>query len=52
MTSGLAGDDPSLGGDPSLSKRQEASRDWVGHLLGRRLATSPGSSFAYGSATS
>jgi CubicO group peptidase (beta-lactamase class C family) len=52
MTSGLAGDDPSLGGDPRLSERQEASRDWVRHILGRRLATDPGSSFAYGSATS
>jgi CubicO group peptidase (beta-lactamase class C family) len=52
MTSGLAGDDPSLGGDPRISQRQGASRDWVGHILGRRLATSPGSSFAYSSATS
>jgi CubicO group peptidase (beta-lactamase class C family) len=52
MTSGLAGDDPSLGGDPRVSERQGASRDWVGHILGRRLATEPGSSFAYSSATS
>jgi CubicO group peptidase (beta-lactamase class C family) len=52
MTSGLAGDDPSLGGDPNVSQRQGASRDWVGHILGRRLATDPGSSFAYSSATS
>jgi CubicO group peptidase (beta-lactamase class C family) len=52
MTSGLAGDDPSLGGDPRVSERQGASRDWVGHILGRRLATTPGSSFAYSSATS
>ena len=52
MTSGLAGDDPSLGGDPRVSQRQGASRDWVRHILGRRLATSPGSSFAYSSATS
>ena len=52
MTSGLAGDDPSLGGDPRISQRQGASHDWVGHILGRRLATNPGSSFAYSSATS
>jgi CubicO group peptidase (beta-lactamase class C family) len=52
MTSGLAGDDPSLGGDPHISQRQGASRDWVRHILGRRLTTSPGSSFAYSSATS
>jgi len=38
MTSGLAGDDPSLGGDPRVSQRQGASRDWVRHILGRRLA--------------
>jgi CubicO group peptidase (beta-lactamase class C family) len=52
MTSGLAGDDPSLGGDPRISQRQGASRDWVRHILGRRLATNPGASFAYSSATS
>jgi CubicO group peptidase (beta-lactamase class C family) len=52
MTSGLAGDDPSLGGDPRVSERQGASRDWVRHILGRRLATNPGTSFAYSSATS
>jgi CubicO group peptidase (beta-lactamase class C family) len=52
MTSGLAGDDPSLGGDPHISQRQGASRDWVRHILGRRLATNPGGSFAYSSATS
>jgi CubicO group peptidase (beta-lactamase class C family) len=52
MTSGLAGDDPSLAGDPHISQRQGASRDWVRHILGRRLATNPGASFAYSSATS
>jgi CubicO group peptidase (beta-lactamase class C family) len=52
MTSGLAGDDRSLGGDPRVSERQGASRDWVRHILGRRLATNPGTSFAYSSATS
>jgi CubicO group peptidase (beta-lactamase class C family) len=35
-----------------VSARQGASRDWVGHILGRRLATNPGTSFAYSSATS
>jgi CubicO group peptidase (beta-lactamase class C family) len=48
----LAGDDPSLGGDPRISQRQGVSHDWVAHILGRRLARSPGSSFAYSSATS
>jgi CubicO group peptidase (beta-lactamase class C family) len=52
MTSGLAGDDPSLGGDPRISQRQGASHDWVRHILGRRLAINPGASFAYSSATS
>jgi CubicO group peptidase (beta-lactamase class C family) len=52
MTSGLAGDDPSLGGDPRVSQRQGASHDWVRHILGRPLATNPGASFAYSSATS
>jgi CubicO group peptidase (beta-lactamase class C family) len=52
MTSGLAGDDRSLGGDPRVSERQGASRDWVRHILGRRLATNPGTSFAYSSAPS
>jgi CubicO group peptidase (beta-lactamase class C family) len=35
-----------------VSQRQAASRDWVRHILGRRLATDPGASFAYSSATS
>jgi CubicO group peptidase (beta-lactamase class C family) len=52
MTSGLAGDDPSLGGDPSLMDSLYRSRDWVRHILGRRLATTPGTSFAYSNATS
>src|SRR4029453_925538 len=51
-TGGRAGDAPSLGGDPHISQRQGASRDWVAHILGRRLATDPGASFAYSSATS
>src|SRR6266702_3924344 len=39
MTSGLAGDDGSLGGDPDLLPRLLQSRDWVRHILGRRLVT-------------
>ena len=35
-----------------MSARQGASRDWVRHILGRRLATNPGTTFAYSSATS
>jgi CubicO group peptidase (beta-lactamase class C family) len=52
MTSGLAGDDPSLGGDPSLMDSLYRSRDWVRQILGRRLATTPGTRFAYSNATS
>jgi CubicO group peptidase (beta-lactamase class C family) len=52
MTSGLAGDDSSLGGDDRTSERMAQSRDWVRHILSRRLETAPGESFAYSSATS
>jgi len=52
MTSGLAGDDPSLGGDPSLMDSPYRSRDRVRQVLGRRLVTTPGTSFAYSNATS
>ena len=52
MTSGLAGDDGSLGGDFDLLLRLLQSRDWVRHILGRKLATRPGSTFAYSSAGS
>ena len=37
MTSGLAGDDSSLGGDDKISDRMFRSRDWIRHILGRRL---------------
>jgi Beta-lactamase len=47
MTSGLAGDDASLGGDDRLFDRILESRDWVRHILGRRLETTPGESWAY-----
>jgi CubicO group peptidase (beta-lactamase class C family) len=52
MSSGLASDDPSLGGDPGLMDRLHQSRDWVRHIFGRNLVTSPGASFAYSSASS
>jgi CubicO group peptidase (beta-lactamase class C family) len=52
MTGGLAGDEQSTGGDARLSKRLFQSRDWVAHILGRRLATTPGTTFAYSNASS
>jgi CubicO group peptidase (beta-lactamase class C family) len=52
MTGGLPGDDQPTGGDVRLSQRLFRSRDWVGHILGRPLATTPGSSFAYSNASS
>jgi CubicO group peptidase (beta-lactamase class C family) len=52
MTGGLPGDDPSTGGDQRLSRRLFQSRDWVGHILGRPLAATPGTTFAYSNASS
>jgi CubicO group peptidase (beta-lactamase class C family) len=52
MTSGLAGDDPTQGGDSGLMQRLHQSRDWVRHILGRKLATTPGTTFAYSNASS
>jgi CubicO group peptidase (beta-lactamase class C family) len=52
MPSGLAGDDPTAGGDLALLVRLRQSRDWVRHILGRRLATTPGTTFAYSNAGS
>jgi CubicO group peptidase (beta-lactamase class C family) len=52
MTSGLAGDDSSLGGDDRISDRMAQSRDWVRHILSRRLETTPGAEFDYSSASS
>ena len=52
MTSGLAGDDSSLGGDDDITERVVQSRDWVRHILGRRLETASGESWAYSNATS
>ena len=52
MTSGLAGDDSSLGGDDRIWDRMLQRRDWVRHILGRRPETTPGESFAYSGANS
>jgi CubicO group peptidase (beta-lactamase class C family) len=52
MTSGLAGDDLPPAGDPDLTFRLYQSRDWVRHILGRKLVTTPGSTFAYSNAGS
>jgi CubicO group peptidase (beta-lactamase class C family) len=42
----------SQGGDPGLMQRLQQSRDWVRHILGRKLATTPGTTFAYSNASS
>jgi CubicO group peptidase (beta-lactamase class C family) len=52
MTGGLAGDVQSTGGDQRLSRRLFQSRDWVEHILGRPLATTPGTTWAYSNASS
>ena len=52
MTSGLAGDDSLVGGLDGISDRMAESRDWVRHILSRRLETTPGAEFAYSSAGS
>jgi CubicO group peptidase (beta-lactamase class C family) len=52
MTSGLAGDDESSGGDPRIWDAMVKSPDWVRHILGRRLESEPGTHFAYSNATS
>jgi CubicO group peptidase (beta-lactamase class C family) len=51
MTGGLAGDVQAEGGDGRLSTRLFQSRDWVAHILGRRLVADPGTSFAYSNAS-
>ena len=51
MTSGLAGDTPP-DGDPDLTYRLYDSRDWVRHILERKLVTRPGTTFAYSNASS
>jgi CubicO group peptidase (beta-lactamase class C family) len=52
MTGGLPGDVQSLEGDQRLSRRLFRSRDWVGHILGRPLVTTPGTTWAYSNASS
>ena len=52
MTSGLAGDDSSLGGDDQIWDRMVQSPDWVRHILSRQLVSKPGEDFAYSSASS
>jgi CubicO group peptidase (beta-lactamase class C family) len=52
MTSGLASDDSSLGGDDHLWDQVARSRDWVRYILGRRPETTPGAEFAYSGANS
>jgi len=52
MTSGLAGDDGSVGGDDRLMDALFDSPDWVQHILGRPLVAEPGTDWAYSSATS
>jgi CubicO group peptidase (beta-lactamase class C family) len=52
MTAGLAGDDPSQGGDNQVWTGMLRSRDWVRYILGRRLVSQPGVEFAYSNASS
>lgn len=52
MTSGLPGDDPSIGGDPEIFEQIEQQDDWAEAILGLPLATDPGTHWAYSSATS
>jgi CubicO group peptidase (beta-lactamase class C family) len=52
MTSGLGSDARPGGRDELRWNRMLGSRDWVRHILGRRLETTPGASFAYSSAGS
>jgi CubicO group peptidase (beta-lactamase class C family) len=52
MSSGLACDDLSPGCDPDLLFRLYQSRDWVREILGRKLVTKPGTTFAYSNAGS
>jgi CubicO group peptidase (beta-lactamase class C family) len=52
MTGGLPGDVQSVEGDQRLSRRLFRSRNWVEHILGRPLVTTPGTTFAYSNASS
>jgi CubicO group peptidase (beta-lactamase class C family) len=51
MTAGLATDDPAQGGD-QLWTGMLQSRNWLRHILGRRLVSQPGTEFAYSNASS
>jgi CubicO group peptidase (beta-lactamase class C family) len=52
MTAGLAGDDPSQGGDNQAWTGMLRSRDWLRHILSQRLVSQPGAEFAYSNASS
>jgi CubicO group peptidase (beta-lactamase class C family) len=47
MTSGLAGDDSTLGGDDDSWIEMLKSPDWVRHILSQPLVSTPGAEFAY-----
>jgi CubicO group peptidase (beta-lactamase class C family) len=47
MTSGLAGDDSTLGGDDDTWIEMLKSPDWVRHILSQPLVSTPGAEFAY-----
>jgi len=47
MTSGLAGDDSTLGGDDDSWIEMLKSPDWVRHILSQPLVSAPGAEFAY-----
>jgi CubicO group peptidase (beta-lactamase class C family) len=52
MTAGLAGDDPSQGGDNQAWTGMLQSRNWLRHILSQRLVSNPGAEFAYSNASS
>jgi CubicO group peptidase (beta-lactamase class C family) len=52
MTAGLAGDDPSQGGDNQVWTGMLRSHNWVRHILDQRLVSQPGAEFAYSNASS
>jgi CubicO group peptidase (beta-lactamase class C family) len=47
MTSGLVGDDSSLGGDDDIWIKMLKSPDWVRYILSQPLVSTPGAEFAY-----
>jgi CubicO group peptidase (beta-lactamase class C family) len=52
MTAGLAGDDPSQGGDNQAWTGMLQSHNWLRHILSQRLVSKPGTEFGYSSASS